>query len=113
MPADTSLFWDIVSFRVLVTPAVLLVMYYLGAIAVPLLIAWFARNSVRKAKSLLDEQTLEQVRDAAAIGRTSRSGLITGSVLVFFLLELFWRMLFEFLIAYFQIHNALMGSAGI
>ena len=114
MTADTSSWlWDVVSFRVLISPAVLLVMYYVGAIIVPVLIIWFMRSSWRQAKNLLGDERLRQVRTTVSLDRKSRSGLLLGSVLMFLVLELFWRMMFEFLIAYFQMHNALMVSAGV
>ncbi|MGD2116885.1 MAG: DUF4282 domain-containing protein [Chromatiales bacterium] len=113
MPADNSLFWDIVSFRVFVTPAVLLAMYYFGAIAVPALMFWFMRGSWHKTKDLLGEQAVARVRGSVSVGRKSRAVMLAGAVFMFLMLELFWRMMFEFLIAYFQIHNALTGSAAI
>ena len=112
MPADQSLFWDFVSFRVLISPAVLVVFYYMGALVVPLLIFVFARGSARAAKRMLDGQTVAQLQDAVRISRKSGVRLLLLSLLAFLMLELFWRMLFEFLIAYFQMHNALVGAAG-
>lgn len=103
----TSLLWDFLSFRVLMTPAILVVVYYFGAITGPLAIFWFMRK--------IGQATTE----ASAFPRRGRlrgsftgehkGWLIAAGIVMLVLLEIFWRMIFEFFIAYFQIHNALMG----
>ncbi|MDY0117497.1 MAG: DUF4282 domain-containing protein, partial [Sulfurimonadaceae bacterium] len=38
-----------------------------------------------------------------------KSGFILFLIIAFLLMELFWRMLFEFLIAYMQMRDAIVG----
>ena len=108
MDASTSsLLWDFLSFRVLMTPAILLVVYYFGAITGPLVIFWF----IRKTRQLASEvsATPKRGRLRESIIAENRGLIVTAGILMLVILEIFWRMLFEFFIAYFQIHNALMG----
>ena len=103
----TSLFWDFVSFRVLMTPAILLVVYYFGAITGPLFIIWFMRKIGRATNETSAFPRRGRLRES--IVGENKGMLITAGIIMFVLLEIFWRMIFEFFIAYFQIHNALMG----
>lgn len=102
-----SLLLDFLSFRVLMTPAILVVVYYFGAIIVPLVMFWF----VYKARQVIPDAgaPARRGRLRESIVSDNRSLLFIAGMVIFILLEVFWRMMFEFFIAYFQIHNALMG----
>lgn len=108
--ASTSLFWDFVSFRVLMTPAILVVVYYVGAITGPLLLIWFFRKTSQAARDV--EVTPRKGRLRESVIRDNSSMLVIITVVLVIVMEIAWRMLFEILIAYFQIHNALMQAAG-
>lgn len=104
--SSTSLFWDFLSFRVLMTPAILVVVYYFGAILGPLAVFWF----FRKTSQVQGEETAVPKRGRLRDSLDENRSLLIGvAVVVLVLMEIFWRMMFEFFIAYFQIHNALMG----
>lgn len=105
--STSSLVWDFLSFRVLMTPAILVVVYYFGAIVVPLAIAWFLRRAGRVSADM--QVTPRRGRLRESLMGENKGLLVLAGVLMFILLEIFWRMMFEFFIAYFQIHNALMG----
>lgn len=108
--ASTSLFWDFVSFRVLMTPAILVIVYYIGAITGPLLLIWFFRKTSQISNDMAVTPKKGRLRESV-ITDNNNIGVITAIVLIIFM-EIGWRMLFEILIAYFQIHNALMQAAG-
>lgn len=105
--STASLFWDFLSFRVLMTPAILVVVYYFGAIAGPLAVIIFLKKA-GQVSGLSSPATPRRGQLRESINE-SKSLLILAGVILLIILEVFWRMLFEFLIAYFQIHNALMG----
>ena len=104
--------WDFLSFRTLISPSVLIGFYLLGALVMPLIAAliWLklrARFAV--------------VRDSeAAVGRwrkqnlsiPQRLGLLLAVLVAFLLMEMFWRMLFEFLIAYLHMAEDLQRLVG-
>ena len=108
MDASTnSLLWDFLSFRVFMTPALLLVVYYFGAITGPLLIFWFISKTRQLANQASAVPRRGRLRDS--IMGDNRGVIVTAGIVMLVILEIFWRMMFEFFIAYFQIHNALMG----
>ena len=105
--STTSLLWDFLSFRVLMTPAILVVVYYFGAIVVPLAIILLLQNARQAAGDIPMATRRGRLRESF-LG-DHRGKLVVAGVLLFIMMEIFWRMMFEFFIAYFQIHNALMG----
>lgn len=109
---EASLFWDFISFRLLITPSLLVLMYYLGAVVLPVLLVVFSRGYYQKAResvSLMIERSENQQEIESAVSRY-RGKVIVLALVGFVLAEIAWRMMFEFLVAYFQIHNALMGQ---
>jgi len=108
--AANSLFWDFISFRVLMTPAILVVVYYVGAVTGPLLLIWFFRKTSQAARDVVATPRKGRLRESVIHDNSAM--LVIISVILIIIMEIAWRMLFEILIAYFQIHNALMQAAG-
>ncbi len=95
---------NFLTFRSLISPYALLGFYYLGAVIMPLAVwaiwfwlthrfGWFSQ--ARDEVGVLSDQMLTPKQ---------RDWLLLACLLCFLMMELFWRMLFEFLIAY--IHMA-------
>jgi hypothetical protein len=88
------------------TPAILVAVYYFGAVGVPVAVFWILRKTSHLSEGTAGSARRGQLRESLG----DRKGmLLAAGIVVFIIMEVFWRMLFEFLIAYFQIHNALMG----
>ena len=102
-----SALWDFLSFRTFLSPTLLLVFYYLGALGAPLLF-WVLTSRFKKQ---IDRIPLHDVDPAtkAAITRwiPSRRRLYLYMALGFLVMEVFWRVMFEFLLAYFQMRDYL------
>ena len=103
-----SLLVGVLQFRVFVTPSVLLVVYYIGAILIPavlLAVIWQAMQATGLAIPYA-----QQFSDwlAQLVRRPFR--LVLMALLVFFVSELVWRMMFEFVLAYFQMRDALVAE---
>jgi hypothetical protein len=96
--------YDLLSFRTLVTPAVLLWVYYLGALGMPLA-AWLLARRVQRVWHGSSEENPEA---GASAGRY-RWRLRLLFFLFFLMGELAWRIFIEFFVAYFQIRDALVG----
>ncbi|MCP5141510.1 MAG: DUF4282 domain-containing protein [Chromatiales bacterium] len=110
------------TFQVFVTPAVLVVIYYLGALAGPWLTARLVGVIRRDGAEALAKAEAQLERNPEWLSNEHRpaeplrvppyaSGWrlwLIGLVLLV-LLELSWRMLFEFLIAFFDMHDALIA----
>lgn len=102
---------DFLTFQTLISRHALLVLYYLGAVVMPVA-AWLL--------ALYLMRRVEPIRAAYRSGRdllTARVPLrwrLLGILLLlamFFLMELMWRILFEYLIAFMQMRDALVGGA--
>jgi len=84
--------WDFLRFHTFITPSVLLFFYYMGALFLPILL-FVTRKYIFKKLHIV---------------KTSQRWILLSIFFFFFLfMELFWRMLFEMIIAYFQMHNYL------
>lgn len=100
---------DFLSFKSFISTEVLIVFYYLGALILPisvwLLFNWLIikydifNNSYKKGKQWLWK----------SLSKKQQVIVLMFFIACFLFMELFWRMLFEFLIAYMQIRDALLG----
>ncbi len=84
--------YDFFTFKIFITPDILIFFYYIGALIMPLILF----NYRRKFFAFLGLEF-----------KVNWRGKLLFTV-IFLCMELFWRMGFEVMIGYFQIHNALM-----
>ena len=101
---------DFLTFKSFISTEVLIIFYYIGALILPvaiwLLFVWLIRkyelvsNAYESGKGIIWE----------SLGTRQKIKVIVLFVCAFLFMELFWRMLFEFLIAYMQIRDALLGQ---
>jgi predicted membrane metal-binding protein len=89
---------DFLTFQTFITPALLIIMYYIGAVFIPIF-SWFFLQWIKKVYKTEIENYPPFKK--IFIGTTA-------FLLCFFSLEILWRVIFEFFIAYFDIHDALM-----
>ena len=81
-------------------------MYYIGAIFIPIA-SWYLASWIKKSyfpeifKSIKEEFQTK-------ITFKQRFIMYAAFMLCFLCMEIFWRMMFEFFIAYFDMHDALM-----
>ena len=93
--------WDFLTFRSFIAPDLLIILYYMGAVVMPLFAYLFYLW-------LRGKLPIEYEIDI----RKRYKYLLYLIMLLFFLsMEIFWRMIFEFMIAYFDMHDALMGMS--
>ena len=97
---------DFLTFNTFITPSLLILMYYIGAVVIPLLswylAAWIHKNYLSSVSGLVKEEIKRRT--------TAKQRLYTviAFVLCLLFMEIFWRMMFEFFIAYFDMHDALI-----
>ncbi|WP_298218984.1 DUF4282 domain-containing protein [Halothiobacillus sp.] len=91
------------SFNRYVSPYALLVFYYLGAVLMPLAMIVFWIWLRRRYPALKAVQG--QVADLRkrVLSPVQWIGILLACIFCFLLAELFWRMMFEFMMAYFHI----------
>jgi len=87
---------DIITFNKFIAQDVLIVFYYIGAVVVPVGL-WFAKDYLtRKFPYLKRLFTHKQ-----------NFYVILAYIAIFFFMELFFRMIFEAMIGYFDMHDYL------
>lgn len=95
--------WDFLSFQTFITPTLLIVAYYMGAVLMPLLSYIVARY--------IKKRVTEHITVDIAVENRYRYLFYLSVVFCFLCMELMWRVVFEFMIAYFDMHNALTKMA--
>ncbi|MBT3204794.1 MAG: DUF4282 domain-containing protein [Gammaproteobacteria bacterium] len=113
--------YDFLDFRLFISPVILFIFYYLGAFFMPFagwLIArrvklkyWTVSETIEAGKEALQQVNSAEQNDSIPQEFHS-NGKVRFTVLavsVFILLEIMWRMMFEILMAYFQMRDALVG----
>ncbi|NOQ69282.1 MAG: DUF4282 domain-containing protein [Gammaproteobacteria bacterium] len=101
---------DFLTFKSFISTEVLIFFYYIGAIILPAG-AWYLVTWLIQKYELVNI-TYEKGKDTIwnSLNKKQKNKLIIFFVSSFIFMELFWRMLFEFLIAYMQIRDALLQS---
>jgi len=93
-------FYNFLSFKTFISLDVLVGLYYLGALGVPIggwILARWLKNKFCTSE------------DEAKTKGKFQTKLIFIFLAMFVLLEVFWRVMFEFLIAYFQMRDIIVG----
>lgn len=93
---------DFLSFNTFITPTLLIIMYYVGALLIPVL-GWYFTFWIKKAY-------LSEVSQAIKNRTSPKHRMIVFMIfiMIFISMQIFWRVMFEFLIAYFDMHDALI-----
>lgn len=110
MPTMAELL-DFLSFRSYVSPYALLAFYYLGAVLMPLALVFFWFWLKRRFPELDVAQRQGDNLGKNHLSPMQRAGLLLACVFCFLFAELFWRMMFEFVIAYFHMVTDIQSLA--
>jgi len=101
---------DFLTFKSFISTEALIIFYYIGAIILPIG-AWYLVGWLLRKYALINiayEKGKETIWDS--LSRPQKNKALVFFITMFIFMELFWRMLFEFLIAYMQIRDALLQS---
>lgn len=101
---------DFLTFKTFISTEALIVLYYLGALILPIGLWLLLTRLVRKYRLL--NTAYENAKELLwkSLNRNQQIKFISFFVISFLFMELFWRMLFEFLIAYMQMRDALLQT---
>jgi hypothetical protein len=100
---------DFLAFKTFISPMVLIVFYYMGAVIMPPFV-WFFSRWVMKKFNLIEKSYQESKKMAwRVLPWRYKMLFILMFMMMFLFMELMWRMMFEFLIAYMQMREALVG----
>lgn len=97
---------DLLTFQTFITPTLLIIIYYAGAIFIPLASWYFAKWIQSSYFSDIAENIKEKLQNK--IPFKQRFTIYVVFILCFLCMEILWRVMFEFFIAYFDMHDALM-----
>lgn len=89
---------DFLSFKTFISPSMLFIFYYLGAIVVPFLAYLLSKKIYKYQKEIIQN----------TIALHYRLKILLFSIALFVFMEILWRMMFEFLIAFLQMRDALV-----
>jgi len=97
---------DFLTFQAFITPSLLILIYYIGAIFIPIISWYFAKWIKTSYFSEISTNIKEEI--LARSTAKQRFIVYTAFIICFLCMEIFWRVMFEFFIAYFDMHDALM-----
>jgi len=101
-------FIDFLTFRFFISPYILIACYYMGALGVPI-VSWLLALWIKRKYWLVSDLYESSKRTFIRITRTKDRTLLYILFICFFIcMEIMWRMMFEFIIAYLQMREALM-----
>lgn len=99
------------TFRSFISTHVLVVLYYIGALGVPIG-SWFFALWIKRKYLLVSDIYESSKKMIFSVTKTKdRMLFYVLFALLVFCMEIIWRMVFEFLIAYFQMRNVLLELA--
>ena len=99
---------DFLTFKTFISTEALIIFYYLGALILPVGLWLFLTWLINKYRLL--NTAFESGKELLwkSLSRKQQAMFVAFFIIAFLFMELFWRMLFEFLIAYMQIRDALI-----
>ncbi len=100
---------DFILFKRFIGLYALIPFYYIGAVGIPFL-CWFTLLRVRQKYPLVYdiERQIDDIVYKRVIDKRIRLAFILIFIGIFVLMEIMWRMLFEYLIAFLQIRDTLL-----
>lgn len=101
---------DFLTFKTFISSEALIMFYYIGALILPIGLWFFITWLMQKYKYINNAYENAKVIVWQSLDKKQQMKLVLFFIASFLLFELFWRMLFEFLIAYMQIRDALLTT---
>ncbi len=98
--------WDILTFNSFVTQDVLIFFYYIGALVIPVSLYYFRDYLIKKLS--LFKTANDKIKDFyISLSVTEQKVFWVTFITLFLCMELCWRMIFEAMIGYFDMHDYL------
>ena len=98
--------WHFLTFDYFITPLILLIVYYIGAIVIPILL-WKSRHYLLEKYALLRSLNDFIKSFFTSLSNKNQWYVRITYIVLFLMMELMWRMMFEAMIGYFNMHNYL------
>ena len=97
---------DFLTFQIFITPTLLIFIYYIGAVLIPI-VSWYLARWIKRSYF---SEVSKSIKEEITTRTTAKQRFIVYAafIMCFLCMEILWRVMFEFFIAYFDIHDALM-----
>ena len=104
--------WNFLTFQTFITQDILIIIYYSGAILMPV-IMWYSRDYLRRHFSFFAQIDAVFRQLFSTLDTQKRFFALLGFFAMFLCMELCWRMMFEMMIGYFDMHDYLQSIANM
>ena len=101
---------DYLTFKTLIGINTLIVFYYIGAVILPIVLWVYAKPLIAKYKLMSDSYFKGKEFLWKLLDKKQKIRLIGIGIPLFIFIQILWRLLFEFLIAFMQIRDALLPA---
>lgn len=102
--------WDFLTFQTFIAQDILIILYYIGAIVMPILL-WSSKGYLQRNSTLFAQANTAFKQLLGTLNAQNRIIALLGFLIIFLCMELCWRMMFEMLIGYFDMHDSLQTIA--
>lgn len=102
---------DFLMFKTFISADVLIFFYYIGAVLIPILL-WQSRRYLIEKSKIINEINSYMLKIFSSFSTKEQIYAKLFMIFVFIFMELIWRMMFEFMIAYFDMRDYLQQIAG-
>lgn len=102
---------DFFTFKRFLSIETLIVFYYIGALILPVIIWLYAKPLIKKFNLISGLYFKEKECLWELLDKRQKIKLIGFSIPIFIFAQLLWRILFEFLIAFMRMREALLQTA--
>ena len=99
---------EFIVFKSFISIEVLIIFYYIGAIILPIIVWVYSKPLIKKYQLFSESYFKGKDFLWRLLNKKQKVKLIGLFIPFFIFVQLLWRILFEFLIAFMQIHDALL-----
>ena len=101
---------EFIIFKNFISIEVLIVFYYIGAIIFPIMVWLYSKPLIKKYQLFSDSYFKGKDFLWKLLNKKQKVKIIGLLIPFFIFVQLLWRVLFEFLIAFMQIHEVLLKT---
>ena len=100
---------DFLTFKIFISPTMLIIFYYIGAVVMPVFIWFVSRWLMGKIGMVEESYQVAKSMTWKSMRFKYRVLFVFLFIIMFLFMQIIWRMMFEFLIAYMQMREALIS----
>ncbi len=102
--------WNFLTFQTFIAQDILIIAYYIGAVAIPIFM-WYSKGYLQRNFTFFAQIGATLNQRFGTLSAQNRIVALLGFFILFLCMELCWRMMFEMMIGYFDMHDYLQAIA--